>query len=153
MALQIKSPSHKTLGPARLRSDDLHDPFVSPRRVFRHLSYPKRITKKAASYLNNIQALFATYVPWVSHVHLCMYHIWALIWELSRPWRSPVWHALLAYKPFLYCIHRQWCFFLDWIRRMLCSHNWRGALAQRSSKEQATKLVSFSNVISRRLCF
>jgi len=126
MALQTKGT--KTTGPARLRTI-LQDP-VSPRRVFRHLSYPKRITKKAATYLHNIQVLLATYVPWMSHLHLCVYHIWALIWALSRPWRSPMWHSLLVNKPFLYCPKLQHCFFLDWIRAMLCCHNWRGALAE-----------------------
>lgn len=125
MALQTAKGINPTTGPARLQSPHI----VTPRRVFRHYSYPKRITKKAATYLHNIQVLLATYVPWMSHLHLCVYHIWALIWALSRPWRSHLWHAQLCNKPFLYCIKLQHCFLLDWIRTMLCSHNWRGALS------------------------
>lgn len=140
MALRTKG-TKTTTGPARLRSD-LQDP-VSPKRVFRHLAYPKHITKKAATYLSNIQAIFATYVPWMSHIHLCVYHIWALIWALSKPWRSPMWHASLVNKPFLYCPKLQHCFLLDWIRAMLCSHNWRGALADSGGRGTCVKLSVF----------
>jgi hypothetical protein len=123
MALQTKG-TKSTTGPARMRTN-LQDP-VSPRRVFRHISYPKRITKTAATYLHNIQVLLATYVPWMSHLHLCVYHIWALIWALSRPWRSPMCNSLMVNKPFLYCPKLQHCFLIDWIRTMLFTHNWRG---------------------------
>lgn len=113
----------KPLGPAAPQS--LSGP-VSPRRVFRQVSYPKRITKQAASYLQNIQALVASYLPWMSHLHLCVYHVWALIWALSGPWRSPLWHARLWYQPVLYPDIVQHCFLLHWLWVCLRSHNWRG---------------------------
>lgn len=112
----------KPLGPA----SPISSHPISPRRVFRHVNYPKRITKQAASYLHNIQTLLAAYVPWVSHVHLCVYHIWALIWALSRAWRSHIWHALLWLRCVFYSIIRQHCFVLNWYRERLRSHNWRG---------------------------
>lgn len=125
----IVKQSKPTLGPASPKG--LFNP-TSPRRVFRHVTYPKRIAKKAASYLHNINALFAAYMPWMSHVHLCVYHIWALIWALSQPWRCPLWHARLWYKPVLYSLIKQHCFLLDWIKLHLASHNWRGSLAASS---------------------
>ena len=112
----------KPLGPAAPRI--LTDP-VSPRRVFGQVNYPKRITKRAASYLHNIQTLIATYVPWMSHVHLCVYHIWALIWALAKPWRSHLWHSPYT-LPALYCSILQHCFMLKWFRLYLRLHNWRG---------------------------
>lgn len=118
------------LGPADPKAG-LFNP-TSPRRVFRHVNYPKRITKKAASYLHNIHALFAAYMPWMSHIHLCVYHIWALIWALSRPWRCPRWHALLWYKLVLYSLIQQHCFLIHWIKLHLVSHNWRGSIAASS---------------------
>lgn len=111
----------KPMGPAALSGFS-----ISPRRVFCQISYPKHITKKAISYLNNIRSLVATHLPWMSHLHLCMYHVWALIWALSRPWTSPIWHALLWYRPVLYPLIVQRCFRVFWLRACLRSHNWRG---------------------------
>jgi len=113
----------KPLGPAAPQS--LSD-FVSPRRVFCNISYPKRITKRAASYLQNIQTLVASYLPWMSQLHLCVYHAWALIWELSSPWRSPLWYARFWYRLVLYPEIVQHCFLLHWLWVCLRSHNWRG---------------------------
>lgn len=130
---QMKLTSSKSAGPGRLCTEQP----VSPRRLFRHYSYPKRLTKTAASYLHNIQALLASYVPWMTHLQLCVYHIWALIWALSRPWSCPMWLAHTWLKPFVYCILRQWCFLVEWIQAMLCSHNWRGALSDRRAASPA----------------
>lgn len=118
------------LGPAAPQS--LLSP-VSPRRVFRNVNYPKRITRTAANYLSKVQTLVGAYLPWMSHLHLCVYHVWALIWALARPWRSPMWHALLWYQPVLYPLIVQRCFLLHWLWVCLRSHNWRGPALNTSS--------------------
>lgn len=99
---------------------------ITPRRMFCRYSYPKRVLKSASNFLCNLQAALAASVPWLSHLPLCVYHIWLLIWALSKPWRCPVWHAILWYKPFIYPIIVQRCFMLDWRNTVLCSHNWKG---------------------------
>lgn len=111
----------KPLGPAAP-----HGLSISPRRVFCQVNYPKHITKKAATYLHNIQTLVAAYLPWMSHLHLCVYHVWALVWALSKPWRSPIWHALLWYQPVLYPTIVQNYFLTLWLWVCLRFHNWRG---------------------------
>lgn len=108
------------LGPGRLCIDS---ELPSPRRVFQNITYPKRLTKPAAEYLSNLQALFAAYVPWMTHLTLCVYHIWALIFALCRSWTSPLW---VASKPLVYCCLLQRCFLSEAIRIRLAAHNWRG---------------------------